>query len=136
MEKYQTQLAIIGRLLVGGGFLLFGYQKLIVFGPAGTGAFLGSVYHAPAPTVAAWVAIAVEILGGLGIVLGFKTRWVAAVLALWCLFTAFAFHLPLGDPGNIAEVFKNMLAAGGLLYIAAYGAGPLSIDHTIGMDKA
>jgi hypothetical protein len=69
MEKYQTQLAIIGRLLVGGGFLLFGYQKLIVFGPAGTGAFLGSVYHAPAPTVAAWVAIAVEILGGLGIVL-------------------------------------------------------------------
>jgi putative oxidoreductase len=86
--------------------------------------------------VAAWVAIAVEILGGLGIVLGFKTRWVAAVLALWCLFTAFAFHLPLGDPGNIAEVFKNMVAAGGLLYIAAYGAGPLSIDHTMGMDKA
>jgi len=128
MENYKSYLPLIGRLLVGGGFLLFGYQKLVVFGPVGTGAFLGSVYHAPAPALAAWVAIAVEILGGLGIVLGFQTRWVAAVLALWCLFTALAFHLPLGDPGNIAEVFKNLVMAGGLVYIVAYGAGGLSID--------
>lgn len=128
MEKFQSYLPLIGRLLVGGGFLLFGYQKLIVFGPAGTAAFLANVYHPPAPALATWVAIAVEILGGLGIVLGFKTRWVAAVLALWCLFTGLVFHLPLGDPGNLAELFKNLVMAGGLIYIVAYGAGGMSID--------
>lgn len=128
MEKFQSYLPLIGRLLVGGGFLLFGYQKLVVFGPAGTAAFLASVYHPPAPALAAWIAIAVEILGGLGIVLGFKTRWVAAVLALWCLFTGIAFHLPLGDPSNLAELFKNLVMAGGLIYIVAFGAGGLSID--------
>jgi putative oxidoreductase len=128
MEKIQSYLPLIGRLLVGGGFLLFGYQKLVVFGPAGTGAFLGSVYHAPAPALAAWVAIVVEILGGLGIVLGFKIRWVAAILALWCLFTGLGFHLPIGDPSNMAEVFKNLVMAGGLVYIVAYGPGGFSID--------
>jgi len=128
MENYKSYLPLIGRLLVGGGFLLFGYQKLIVFGPAGTGAFLGSVYHAPVPALAAWVAIVVEILGGLSIVFGFKTRWAAAVLALWCLFTGLGFHLPLGDPGNMAELFKNLIMAGGLLYIVAYGAGNVSVD--------
>ena len=128
MENYKSYLPLIGRLLVGGGFLLFGYQKLIVFGPAGAGAFLGSVYHAPVPALAAWVAIVVEILGGLSIVFGFKTQWAAAVLALWCLFTGLGFHLPLGDPGNMAELFKNLIMAGGLLYIVAYGAGNVSVD--------
>jgi putative oxidoreductase len=128
MEKIQSYLPLIGRLLVGGGFLLFGYQKLVVFGPAGTAAYLGSVYHPPAPVVAAWVAIAIEILGGLGIVFGFKIRWVAAILALWCLFTGLVFHLPIGDPANMAEVFKNLVMAGGLVYIVAYGPGAISID--------
>jgi putative oxidoreductase len=113
---------------VGGGFLLFGYQKVVVFGPAGTAGFFGSVYHTPAPTLAAWVAIAVEILGGLGIVLGFKIRWVAAILALWCLFTGLVFHLPAGDPTNMVELFKNLVMAGGLVYIVAFGAGGMSID--------
>lgn len=128
MEKYQSYLPLIARLLVGGGFLLFGYTKLFVFGPAGTAQFLGSVFHAPAPTLAAWVAIVVEVLGGLAIVLGFKTRWVAAVLALWCLFTGFGFHLPLGGPQNMSDLYKNLVMAGGLLYIVAYGAGGMSID--------
>lgn len=128
MENYKSYLPLIGRLLVGAGFLLFGYQKLIVFGPAGTAAYLGSVFHPPAPVVAAWIAIAVEILGGLAIVLGFQTRWVAAILALWCLFTGLVFHLPLGDPANMAELFKNLVMAGGLVYIVAFGAGGMSID--------
>jgi putative oxidoreductase len=128
MENYKSYLPLIGRLLVGAGFLLFGYQKLIVFGPAGTAAFLGSVYHSPVPAVGAWVAMAVEILGGAAIVLGFQTRWVAAILALWCLATGLGIHLPLGDPGNLAEVFKNLVMAGGLVYIVAYGAGSMSID--------
>ncbi len=135
MEKYQAYLTLIARLLIAAAFLWFGYTKLFVFGPGGTAQYLDSVWHAPAPVVAAWVAIVVEILGGLGIALGFKTRWVAAVLALWCLFTAFGFHLPAGGPDNMSNFFKNIIMAGGLLYVVAYGAGAISVDHAMGTDK-
>jgi putative oxidoreductase len=128
MEKYQSYLSLIARLLMAAAFLWFGCMKLFVFGPGGTTQYLDSVWHAPVPVVAAWLAIIVEILGGLAIAVGFKTRWAAAVLALWCLFTAFGFHLPAGGLDNMSNFFKNLTMAAGFLYVVAYGAGALSID--------
>ena len=128
MDKYQTSLSLIARVLMGGAFIWFGCIKLFVFGPTGTSQYLASVWHAPAPVVSTWISIIIEIVGGLAILLGFLTRWAAAVLALWCLFTALAFHLPAGDPDNIANFLKNVTMAGGFLYILAYGAGAWSIE--------
>jgi putative oxidoreductase len=53
------------------------------------------------------VATIVEIVGGLAILVDFKPRWAAGVLALWCLFTGFGFHLPTGDPENTTNFFKT-----------------------------
>jgi putative oxidoreductase len=78
--------------------------------------------------VLVWVAIVIEVIGGLAILLGFKTRWAAAVLAIFCLVTAFAVHLPAGDAGNMINFYKNLVMAGGFLYVVAYGAGAMSID--------
>ncbi len=128
MKKYQDILSLIARVLLAAGFLLFGCTKLFVFGPNGTAQYLGSVWHAPFPTVAAWVAIIIENLGALAILFGFKARWAAAVLALWCLFTGFGFHLPAGGADNLSNLYKNLVMAGGFLYVVAYGAGALSID--------
>ncbi len=136
MENMKTYLPLIARLLIGGAFLWFGCIKLLVFGPSGTAGYLGSVWHAPAPLLSAWVATIVEIVGGLAIILGFKTRWAAAVLALWCLFTGLIFHLPAGGPDNLTNFLKNMIMAGGLLYVVAYGPGAPSIDASMGTDKA
>lgn len=135
MDNIESYVSVIGRVLIAACFLGFGYTKLFVFGPHGTAQYLGSVFHAPTPLMATWIAIAVEVLGGLAILVGLKTRWVAAVLAIWCLFTGFGFHLPIGDPANMSDFYKNLAMARGLLYVAAYGPGPMSIDASMATDK-
>jgi putative oxidoreductase len=62
---------------------------------------------------------------------GFKTRWAATVLALLCLGTAFGVHLPLGDLGNMTHFYKNLVMAGGFLYVIVCGPGSLSIDKEV-----
>lgn len=82
----------------------------------------------PAPEAAVWIAIVIRLAGGLAILLGFKARWAAAVLALFCLGTAFGVHLPAGDTANMIHFYKNLVMAGGFLYVVAYGAGRVSMN--------
>ena len=95
--------------------------------PSGTAQFFGKV-HVPIPGVAVWVVIIIEVIGGLAILLGFQTRWVAAVLAIFCLLTGFGVHLPAGDYPNMVNFYKNLVMAGGFLYVFSNGAGVMSID--------
>ena len=125
MDNLKQYLAPLGRLLMSSLFLWSGIHKLR--NPGGTAQYFANA-HMPAPDVLVWVAIVIEVIGGLAILLGFKTRWAAAVLAIFCLFTAFAVHLPAGDAGNMINFYKNLVMAGGFLYVVAYGAGGMSID--------
>jgi putative oxidoreductase len=125
MDNLKPYLAPLGRLLMSSLFLWSGIHKLR--NPGGTAQYFANA-HIPAPDVLVWVAIVIEVIGGLAILLGFKTRWAAAVLAIFCLFTAFAVHLPAGDAGNMVHFYKNLVMAGGFLYVVAYGAGGMSID--------
>jgi putative oxidoreductase len=59
---------------------------------------------------------------------GFKTRWAAALLALFSIGTAFGVHLPAGDLDNMIHFYKNLVITGGFLYVMAFGAGAISID--------
>jgi putative oxidoreductase len=95
--------------------------------PVGTSRYFASV-HVPVPDVAVWVSIAIHLLGGLALLVGFKTRWAAALLILLCLGTAFGVHLPVGDQANMINFYKNLVMTGGLLYVVAYGAGSMSVD--------
>jgi putative oxidoreductase len=125
MDNLKPYLAPLGRLLMSSLFLWSGIHKLR--NPGGTAQYFANA-HIPAPDVLVWVAIVIEVIGGLAILLGFKTRWAAAVLAIFCLVTAFAVHLPAGDAGNMINFYKNLVMAGGFLYVVAYGAGAMSID--------
>jgi putative oxidoreductase len=125
MDNLKPYLAPLGRLLMSSLFLWSGIHKLR--NPGGTAQYFANA-HIPAPDVLVWVAIVIEVIGGLAILLGFKTRWAAAVLAIFCLVTAFAVHLPAGDAGNMINFYKNLVMAGGFLYVVAYGAGGMSID--------
>jgi putative oxidoreductase len=106
-------------------FILAGFQKLQ--DPGGTAQYFAHV-HIPIPDVAVWVAIVIELLGGLLLLIGFKARWVALILAIFCLVTGFGVHLPVGDQANMINFLKNLAMAGGFLYVFAFGAGVLSID--------
>ena len=116
----------LGRLLMSSLFIWAGWGKLM--NPTGTAQYFAS-YHLPLPDVLVWIVIIIELIGGLLILVGFQTRWVALVLALFCLVTGFGIHLPTGDAPNMVHFYKNLVMAGGFLYVFAYGAGALSVDN-------
>jgi putative oxidoreductase len=63
------------------------------------------------------------------LIVGFRTRAAAAVLALYCVATAVFFHANFADLNNIIHFLKNVAMTGGLLQIVGFGAGALSIDN-------
>jgi len=117
--------AVLGRVLISAIFVLSGLSKLT--DAAGTIGYIEAAGLPLAP-VALAVAIAIEVLGGLALIVGFKTRWVAAALALFSVVTALAFHSNLADQNQFIHFFKNIAMAGGLLQIVAFGGGVLSLD--------
>jgi putative oxidoreductase len=125
VDNLKTYLLPLGRLLMSSLFIWDGVLQLR--NPGGTAQYFASV-HVPVPNVAIWVSIAIHILGGVALLVGFKTRWAAAVLALLCIGTAFGVHLPAGDQANMVEFYKNLTMTGGLLYVTAVGPGAMSID--------
>ena len=117
--------ATLGRLLLAAIFLISGFGKLT--GAAGT---IGYIAQAglPAPTLAYAVALIVELGGGALLVIGYRARLVAAVMAIFSLATAFAFHANFGDQNQMIHFLKNFAIAGGLLQVVAFGAGSFSVD--------
>lgn len=122
----QDYLPVLARLLMCSLFIWDGVVQLR--DPAGTVTYFTSL-HIPSPPVAVWVSIAVHLLGGVGILVGFMTRSAAALLILLCLGTAFGVHLPAGDMENMTNFYKNLVMAGGLFYVIAFGPGALALDR-------
>jgi putative oxidoreductase len=113
-------LPLAGRILIAAIFILSGVSK--ISDPAGTMAYIASV-GLPLPAVALAGAVAVEVIGGVLLISGYRLRSVAAVLALFSLATAVFFHAQLGDQNQFIHFFKNVAMAGGLLQIVAFGKG-------------
>lgn len=118
--------SLLGRILLASLFLISGIGKLAA--PAATKAY---IVHAglPLPDLAYLLAVVVEVGFGLALLAGYRTRAVAAVMAVFTLATAFAFHLHLGDQNQFIHFFKNVAITGGLLQVVALGAGAYSLDN-------
>ena len=121
-EKYLLPLA---RLLMSSLFIWDGLLQLQ--NPSGTAQYFARV-HIPVPDLAIWISIPVHLLGGLALLLGFRARWAAALLALVCVGTALGVHLPAGDAENMIHFYKNLAMTGGFIYVMTYGAGGIGID--------
>ena len=130
LDQLQNPLSLAGRLLLAVLFLPAGFGKLTGF--AGTAGYIASV-GLPLPQVAAAVAVVVEIVGGLALIAGYGTRVAAIVLAAFTLVATFIFHAYWAVPAEQQMVqqlmfFKNVAVVGGLLTLAAWGAGAWSVD--------
>ncbi len=126
----QNALNLLGRVLFVVLFLPAGISKLTGF--SGTVGYIASV-GLPAPALGAVLALVVEIGGSLALLAGFGTRIAALVLALFTLGASMFFHAYWSVPADQAFVtqllfFKNIAVAGGLLVLAAQGAGDWSLD--------
>jgi putative oxidoreductase len=82
MERTHDYLLALGRVLMSGLFVWGGYGKLMAPGAA-TQSFAQA--GVPLPGVMVWVAILVELVGGILLLIGFKTQWAAGLLAIWSL---------------------------------------------------
>jgi putative oxidoreductase len=129
MDNLKTYLPPLGRLLMSSLFIWDGIRQLL--SPSFFAQYFASV-HVPLPNVAIWISIPIHLLGGIALLVGFKTRWAAALLALLSVGTAFGVHLPIGDAANMIHFYKNLVMTGGFLYVIAFGAGAVSIDGKAG----
>jgi len=121
---------LLGRIGLSMIFIISGYGKIA--GYAATQQYMesGGVPGALLPLV-----IALELGGGLAILAGVGTRWVAWALAAFSLAAAAVFHGNLGDPMQSILFWKNVAIAGGFLVLAANGPGAHGVDAWLGRAK-
>ena len=128
LNSLQNPLSLLGRALLALLFIPAGFGKI--------GSFASAVGYAtakgvPLPEVAIAIAIVVELGLGLLLLIGFQTRWAALAIAFFTVVITFIFH-PLSDPAQAQAFFKNIAVVGGLLTVAAWGAGAWSVDSKSG----
>lgn len=126
---------LLGRLLLSNLFLVSGFKKLTGF--AGTAGYMAAKMPSLDPILIKLMlvlTIAVELGGGLMMLLGWQARWGATAILIWLIPVTFLFHAYWGLPPDqmqmqFIQFHKNMAIMGGLLYIVANGAGPYSLGR-------
>jgi putative oxidoreductase len=109
--------AILGRTLMALLFILAGVAKVIDSKPV-----LDQMQAFSVPTVLFPAVVALELGGGLALLLGWRLREVAAALGIFCVLAAFIFHSDLADKAERSIFFKDLAIAGGLLVLVAQAA--------------
>jgi putative oxidoreductase len=131
MEKNRDVAALVGRILLALMFVLAGFGKITGFD--GTAGYIASK-GLPLPQVGAAIAVVVELVGGLLLIVGWKARWVALVLAIFTAVATYFFHdfwhmTDAAAGTNKLMFLKNVSVIGGMLMVWAFGPGRLSIDR-------
>ena len=124
MRTIQSFTAPLSRTLIALIFVVSGAGKLANY--AGTQAYMEAM---GVPGALLPAVIALELLGGLAIILGWQARIAAFLLAGFSLLSAVLFHANLADQVQSIMFMKNLALAGGFLLIVIHGAGDWSLDN-------
>lgn len=130
MNQISNPLALVGRLLMAAIFIMAGISKISGF--TGTAGYIASV-GLPMPEALTAATIVLEVVGGLALVVGYRLRLFAVLLAGFTLLAGLFFHNFWAMPPEVHHIqqimfMKNLSIAGGLLIIAAFGGGAWSLD--------
>jgi len=122
MNTIEKGTDLAGRILLATIFVHAGLSKIGAY--AGTQAYMAD---AGVPGALLPAVIALEVLGGIALVIGYRARLSALLLAVFTVLSALLFHLA---PDQMQQLMflKNLAIAGGLLVLAARGAGAWSLD--------
>ena len=126
-EKLSPWTELAGRILIALIFIDAGYGKI--------GGYAGTQAHMEAmgvPGMLLPLVILTELAGGLLVVLGLFTRYASLALAGFTLLAGLLFHAGSADHIQQIMFMKNLAIAGGFLFLAANGAGKISLDHRLG----
>jgi putative oxidoreductase len=125
MESAMTGIIqLLGRVMLALIFILAGLGK--IQDPVGTTGYMQSM---GVPGILLWPTIALEILGGLALMVGYKKRLVSFLLAGFTILAAVIFHRNLGDQMQMIMFLKDIAIAGGLLLLAVGGRTAYSMDN-------
>ena len=118
-------LMVFGRVLMSAIFIQAGLSELIHLG--GTVGYFKSL-GLPLPWVTVWIVLAVELVGGVAILVGHRTRLAATILGFFSFAAGLIGHFDIGDSMQMQMLMKDIAISGGLFYLVAHGAGLLSLD--------
>ncbi len=124
MEKLNPYIGLAGRVLIALMYVGAGTNFIGHYGA--TAAFMES------KGVPGYLLVPTVVLvfgGGLAIILGWKTRFFAFLLAGFTLIAGLIFHNEFSNPNEFNHFMKNLSIVGGYLYLLKYGAGELSLDN-------
>jgi len=129
-DGLQSTLALVGRILLALMFVLAGFSKISGF--EGTVGYMQSQGVTAAPVLAV-LTIVLEVAGGLALMVGFYTRWVALTIAAFTLLATLIFHnfWAAAEAQRMVQsllFMKNLSVIGGMLVLAAFGPGAWSLD--------
>ena len=129
MNESITPLPALGRILLSLVFVLAGYAKLHAI--AGTSAAMAS-HGIPYPNDLVWGVVALELGGGIALMAGLLTRFVATLFFFYLLALAVLFHAYWATDGAAVHAqhtafFVHLSMMGGMLYVVVFGPGAYSI---------
>jgi len=126
MNKLQEFAAPAGRLLISLMFVTSGLSKISAY--EGTQGYMEAM---GVPGALLPLVILTEVLLGLAVIVGFKTRLAALGLAGFTLLSGILFHADFGDQMQMIMFMKNLAVTGGFLFLVAHGAGAYSLDKRL-----
>jgi len=127
--NYSATLSLLARIGLAAIFIMAGLNK--IGGYEGTAGYMESM---GVPSILLPAVIALEVLGGIAIVVGFLTRLAAFGLTVFSIAAALLFHFNFADQMQFILFWKNIAIAGGFMLLMANGAGALSVDAKLGRD--
>lgn len=137
MNSSSAPLVVVARILMASIFISAGFSKILGFD--GVTAYIASK-GLPFPMVVAGLTVALEILGGLAVIIGYKARIAGLLLGLFSIVAAFIFHNFWAFPPEQVYLqnimfMKNLSMAGGLFLLTVFGAGAYSVDARLQAKK-
>ncbi len=115
-DMLRTYGTLVGRILLGLLFFILGLGMLMGGAPVAMVEGIGI----PVAGLVAWIVVAIKVLGGAGLILGYRVGLSAAALFVFTLLTVVFIHI---NDDTSTQLYKNLAIMGGLLYVMAYGAG-------------
>jgi putative oxidoreductase len=126
MDKLQALAAPVGRLLIALIFFISGINK--ISGYEGTQGYMEAM---GVPGGLLPLVIVTEIVLGLAVIVGYRTRLAALGLAGFTLLSGILFHGNFDDQMQMIMFMKNLAITGGFLFLVAHGAGAWSLDNRL-----
>ena len=117
-------LEFVGRVLLSALFLIEGLGKISMQEDV-----IMYMENYGVPGILFVPAIILEILFPILLIVGYRTKWVASIMALFTFTVAIIFHTDFNEGMQMMFFLKDIAIAGGFMIIVTYGPGKISLDH-------